>query len=383
MADLTAEDLATMIRDGGSENRSLEFKGCLPGQSSDDKLEFLKDVAAMANAGGGRLLYGVVDKRDENGRATGIAAAAPGAKESNLGEAILRLEQILRGGGIAPRIPGLRFYQVPGNGPDPVLVLEVPRSWLAPHMVCLDNKQLFYSRHGNGNFRLDVTQIRDAFLRSAGVETRLRRFFEERLSRILAEETPVSLVPGARIVLHLLPLAAFDGSNSLEVVEIRKKRDLFAPNLSEYRYNIDGTVLHAYREREGHRAYVQVFRSGAIESVLTDEGYEAFGSRRIRIGTAEQDLQTFLVGQLRGLAMLEVGPPFVLTGALLKAKGISIGGLQDGFPGDPKLVVDRDVVILPDVAIEVPDMDPKDALRPILEAMFNASGYLRPKDLGE
>jgi hypothetical protein len=378
MADLTAEELAAMVREGESENRSLEFKEHLPGLEPKEKLEFLIDIAAMANAGGGRLLYGVVDKRDEHGSSTGVADAAPGVHEQNVGKAVLRLEQILHGAGIQPRVPGCRFYLVAGAGPDPVVVLEVPRSWLAPHMVCLDDRQLFYSRHGSGNFRLDVKQIREAFLASEGVETRMRRFRDERLAKIVAHETPVPLMPGVRFVMHLLPIAAFSGTTQLDPRAIVKQMHSFAPNSSYVRYNIDGTVHYPGTHGDSNRSYVQVFRNGAVESVLGDVGREEVDFWFIPIRNVEEELVRLLSGQLQALDALGVPAPLSLTGAILNAKGFIIPVTPGPFSDWERRKIDRDVVLLPDIMLEDLTGKAEETLRPLFEATYQAGGYLRP-----
>jgi predicted HTH transcriptional regulator len=53
------------------ESSTLEFKAMLPQSAPDDKpkQEFLKDVAALANAGGGDIVYGI---SEVNGKANAL-----------------------------------------------------------------------------------------------------------------------------------------------------------------------------------------------------------------------------------------------------------------------------------------------------------------------
>jgi Putative DNA-binding domain len=53
------------------ESATLEFKAMLPQSAPDDKSkqEFLKDVAALANAGGGDVVYGI---SEVNGKANAL-----------------------------------------------------------------------------------------------------------------------------------------------------------------------------------------------------------------------------------------------------------------------------------------------------------------------
>ncbi|MCK5240903.1 ATP-binding protein [bacterium] len=48
-----------MISNQIQESRTIEYKESLPGNSDQDKREFLADISSFANAAGGDLLYGI------------------------------------------------------------------------------------------------------------------------------------------------------------------------------------------------------------------------------------------------------------------------------------------------------------------------------------
>jgi hypothetical protein len=376
MAQLMADDIKAMIRNKEHETRSLDFKQELPGPTDSDKVEFLSDVAAMANAGGGRLLFGVEEERDANGQPTGVAGAAPGIEDKNPGQAILRLEQILQRG-LEPRVPGCRFHQFAGFEKGPVIVLEVPRSWLAPHMVCHQERQLFYSRHGSGKYRLDVAEIRAAFLASEGVETKMRRFRDERLGRIVADDTPVKLKTGPRCAVYLVPLEALSGATSLDPRKIVEQYPLLAPLLFSWRFNIDGVVFHGGSRDETCEEFVQVFRTGAIESVIADYWFTDGDEPHLAAKLLEGRLEGLVARQLEGLAAVGVNAPVVLFGALLNARGFCVP-VQQRIVTRRHHTFDRDVVMLPDGLCEDLGQDSRELLRPLFEAIYQASGYMRP-----
>jgi len=367
-----------MVRDGETESRSLDFKEAFPGSAQSDRLEFLKDVAAMANAAGGRILFGIAEKRDDSGRPTGAAGAAPGVIEPNVGQATLRLEQIIRSG-IEPRIQGCRFYEVTLPDGPRIVVLDIPRSWLAPHMVCLEGKQLFYARRGTGNHPLDVGEIRSAFLASEAMGTKMRRFRDERLGRIWAEETPIALPPGVRFVLHLLPFEAFAGVARMDIRTMAEQSRMVAPDFSYRRFNIDGVLRFPWVGPNGPEGYVQLFQTGIIESVLAVDDLPYRGRRGIAIGMVEERLRKLFVAQVKGLATMGISPPVVVEGAILNAKGIVLPLRTDDFPDEVEhRAIDRDVVNLPDILLENLTEDPEVALQSIFEAIYQASGCLRP-----
>jgi len=58
---ITTADIQSLIDNQVAENRSMEYKEALPGNSDDEKKEFLADLSSFANAGGGDIIYGLVE----------------------------------------------------------------------------------------------------------------------------------------------------------------------------------------------------------------------------------------------------------------------------------------------------------------------------------
>ena len=84
-----------------------------------------------------------------------------------------------------------------------------------------------HSRSSAGKYPMDVGEVRRAFVLSEGVADRIRAFRAERLSRVVAGETPVAIEGTSRVVLHVVPISAFDSPAS--VVDL----DIYRPPLSE------------------------------------------------------------------------------------------------------------------------------------------------------
>ncbi|MFC5644994.1 ATP-binding protein [Kitasatospora cinereorecta] len=110
------------------EAEDLDWKEAVD-DGKDSAKEFGKDVAAMANTAGGVIVYGV----REDG--AGHAAELVGLTNPH------PLVQSLRGkaGMVRPFVPALRIHAVPLNPPghagDHAIVVEIPRSPDAPHLV--------------------------------------------------------------------------------------------------------------------------------------------------------------------------------------------------------------------------------------------------------
>ena len=145
MSDLRGEVIRNLVDHRVAERKDLDYKEKLPGGTDSDKREFLADVVSLANTGGGHIVYGVAERRDSDGHATGEPERVQGLKD-NLDQAQLRLDQIIRSG-VSPRVAGITWRVVDDLGADgPVLVLHVPRSYQAPHMMSYGGASRFYAR---------------------------------------------------------------------------------------------------------------------------------------------------------------------------------------------------------------------------------------------
>lgn len=186
---------------GVAEGREIEFKRELPGGSEGDKKEFLADVCSFANAGGGDILYGVQ-------AADGVAVGVPGVSPPDADAELLRLDAVVRSG-LDPRVTvGMRAVPLLAGGR--VFVVRVPRSFARPHAVSYKGRFRFHSRGAAGKFEMDVAQIRASVLGSESLHERVRSFRAERLAAVAADRGPVELRGGGVLVLHALPLSAFD-----------------------------------------------------------------------------------------------------------------------------------------------------------------------------
>ena len=375
---VTTEDVKALLANEVPENRLLEYKESLPGNSDSDKKEFLADVSAFANAAGGDLLYGVVERRDADGKTTGIPNSVPGLVNINSDEEIRRLESMIQMG-LEPRIVGLRVKPVDGGHEGPVILIRVPRSFNAPHMVTFKNHSRFYSRNSAGKYPLDVTEIRAAFALSENLTERIRRFRDERVGRIVADETPLPLTQTAKLVLHVVPVTSLALGTTLD----HQSLETFGKQLSpintrgyDYRYNFDGFLTHGTTDGSGrHQAYTQLFRTGTVEAVNAWLLAVDDGKPEIPGGFLEREIVRTLQIYFPWLAELGFEPPMVVMLSLLGIRGgivdaRSLGHFQ--FRGYP---IDRDVLLLPDVLLTDSSEDVATLLRPVFDAIWQAAGW--------
>lgn len=387
--EIEKSDIDALIANSVRENRQLDYKETTPGASDDEKREFLSDVCSFANAAGGFILYGVREQRDDNNQATGIPGAPLGLSGVNIDAEALRLQNILRDG-VDPRIPTVQFRAIEGFSEGPVLALRIARSWASPHVVTFKNLSRFYSRNSNGKFQMDSREIRAAFALSESVPERIRRFRDDRLSQIVADETPIAIPSRSKLVLHMIPVSAIEPGaqvnlrrDELEWLKAPSPPQVTGAREYRWRFNLDGFLMYD-QVYEGQdiplvcRSYVQLFRSGIIEAVqVLDHPLGDFISQNFEPLFAQTF--SFYIHQLR---MLGIEPPIFMLISLLGVKGYRLWVHNDEFSRKLQaegetLPFDKDTMLLPDILVEEYGAKDVDVLRPAFHALWQAGGWSR------
>lgn len=239
----------------------------------------------------------------------------------------------------------------------------------------------FYSRNSAGKYPLDVAELRIAFALSETTAARIRNFRMERLGMIVAGETPVPLDDGAKIVLHSVPLGAFDPAMRIDMASMSEDQrqlltPLYTPRL-EYRqrYNFDGFLTFAeLQDSPSTHSYLQIFRNGIIEAVeallLNSEQ-----DKRILIAPFERELLTTTPRFLQLQQCVDVEPPLLVMLTLLGVSDYSITVDPIRYRQQPRHVIDRDVLPIPEVLVENFQCDISAVMRPLFDAVWNAAGW--------
>lgn len=368
--DITKADIDALLAGGVAEGRTIEYKLVLPGNSDKDKKEFLADFSSFANAGGGDLLFGVNAPR-------GIPTDIPGLDTSDPDAEIQRLDSLMQTA-IDPRVPGVRIKGINGFPRGPVLLVRIPQSWNSPHMVTFKNTSRFFTRNSAGKYQMDVTEIRAGFLMAEAIPERIRRFRDDRLSKIVAGETPFSMNSGAKMILHLLPVFSFSKPTTVDVLSVSYnfgQLPLMATNGFDGRMNLDGCVTY-WQPKDGPcYSYTQLFRSGAIEAVngLTLTRKEP-GIPSI---SYEEELIRVTDAYLKLFSQLDIEPPIIVMLSMVGVKNFKMIVNLRYTMSRQTLVIDRDVLLLPEVVIKNLSEEPATALRPIFDAVWQSAGFER------
>ena len=383
------QDIDALIDDIVLESKTIDYKEKLPGNSDADRSEFLADVSSFGNASGGDIIYGMKAAVDENGKKTGAAEAVVPIVGKTADEAKLRLENVIRDG-VAPRMR-VQIKEIVGWDNDTsgfVILVRIPKSFASPHMVIFKGSSRFFSRNSAGKYRLDVHDLRTAFLATESQGERIKRFRQDRLGKIVADETPVVLLSPDRLVLHVIPIGSFLNNERLDLSDQRGLQTLFPPvgcRGWNTRYNLDGflTDSGARKDGEGHNGYCQLFFDGSLESVFSDMlRRHSDGPDFIASIAYEKYLIEAVMFYLKGYKQIGLVPPVAISLALLGFKG---SVMYTGAPYFPYELhpIDRDTVILPDVVIDKLDIDVPHAMKPMFDAVWNACGFPRSQNYDE
>ena len=373
IGEIAEEDLQALVDNRVPESKTVEYKRILPGNTASAKIELLADVSSFANASGGDIVVGVSEDRE-----TGTPETLEGLSIENPDQEVLRLEDIIRSG-IEPKIPSLTVRPIRQSNGRVCLIIRVGRSWITPHRVVLGGHDKFYSRSSAGKYPMDVAELRVAFNLSEMATERIRNFKLDRISNIVADETPVPLNDSAKIVLHLLPLISFSPGQVYDVREISshpmKLPPLGLSGGANSRYNIDGFLTYFEYQGDKCQSYTQLFRNGVVEGVDAHTLRVRTGRPTIPSVSFEQRLIKSLTDYLSALKILNVEPPVFMFLTLVGVKGYLMGMDTWRYEIDEFYPIDRDILQLPEVVIENYDGSVAKLLKPCFDSVWNACGF--------
>lgn len=157
---LTDEILNAAVEAGAVEASDLDWKSKLPPLKGLPQTDFPKDVAAMANSGGGAIVFGVTETQKA---ATGRVDVGP------LDEVHERALHSAAVTAISPPVFGLTVHRLGSEGSRAVVV-EVPASVDGPHLI-------YRNEYFGAPVRNDADTV---WMKERQIEAMYRARFEER-----------------------------------------------------------------------------------------------------------------------------------------------------------------------------------------------------------
>jgi len=166
---VTADDLKTLI--GESESQNLLFRAQPYAADEAGRLDMLRDVSALANATGGHLLIG--GRADNRGRLAAVDGVPDGAATAQdiIAQCAEHVEE---------KIMGLGAVALDSGKAKQAVLVFVPESVAAPHMVAFKGTQEFWKRYGPARNRMGVAEIRAACLASGSLVHKADELHDQR-----------------------------------------------------------------------------------------------------------------------------------------------------------------------------------------------------------
>lgn len=212
-----------------AETSDMDYKQILPDKGDKASEEFAKDVAAMANSGGGVLVFGVAEHRG-TGEAEKITPVGVNEHQQR------RLRQ-LAATRVHPMVTNLQFVPLPDES-DPsqgVLVMVVPASSDAPHTIGQQGRLGIPYRDGPETRWMNEAQLerayRERFTRTDSHRNRLisaERQLRDRIdldvsawvTAVMIPQTPLPAVQPSLKRAEVSPLFEASIQRSSEVLPV-------------------------------------------------------------------------------------------------------------------------------------------------------------------
>jgi hypothetical protein len=260
LRDIAEADVRQIIDAQLEEHLQLEYKSALYENNERGHKEFLQDICMFANAGGGILLIGISEQRDDSGQPTGLPDPA-----AQLGIDIPNPEGVLQGydarvvASIDERLP-LESYPIPVANADNryVIAMRVPNSLSKPHRVHYQGRTYFPSRRERHRYEMDVREIKEMVMRTASRLEESERTLKAALQNLVRQYGFHDLVIGSLPVFQqnfMLDIRA------PEVLEAVSRFHLGNGNRVQPEFTFDG--LRRQIRGEQH-SFVQIRRDGLI-----------------------------------------------------------------------------------------------------------------------
>lgn len=206
---------------------------------------------------------------------------------------------------------------------------------------------------------------------------RTNKFRTERLAEISAGNTPAKLESGLKAILHFVPLSAF---HLVDLRDMQAVGNCYSGGTPIYgstiiqpdpHFNFDGVaycdVVDPHNPKSVSRCYIQFFRNGAIEVVVSFPALN--GTKSLPNAAFVGAMQKSLGLCLNLSKQLGVNPPAFACLTLTEVKGWAIW-TKTGGPFTQE--IKRDILPVPEKMIESNTASASDILKPVFDIVWQA-----------
>jgi|CXWL01.1.fsa_nt_gi hypothetical protein len=351
---MTPQEIESLVDARRPEGPRLEYKRELPGPTDTDKLEFLADVVAMANAGGGYILFGIADEDGAAAEITGVTASE---------ELIQRLGNFVRDG-VEPRLPRVAITTVRVCDKD-ILELSIPLSYARPHWVSFKSKNRFYMRHNADKVPMSIDEVRSSFLQAGEAVERAVAWRRARAEELLHIPTQRHVT----VAMHLVPLihATLESARLTPSFETMRLLRTLLSETSNFRPNYLGSFSASPLENDAYYDYVQVYRDLRVEAVF-EGGVNLDGRKGLWASQMEGKINAWLEAARPWFATVNYPlPTAVFLSIIAVQPTVLMEGLRPATSSELVLLFEPTV-------INNPDFDAAGIMRPAYDHIWQSYG---------
>ncbi len=345
----TLEDLRVLVESQTDEGPYLDFKSCESFREPDRaKNEISKDVSAFANAGGGAIVYGILE--DGSRRAAQLEI---GVDRTTMTKEWI--DQVIHSR-IHPRIDGIRINPIPSDEAGRFLyVISIPQSKRGPHQA---GDKKFYTRRNFLSEPMEEYEIRDVLTRERAPDLTVQFYFRRlgaRIHRFLLDWGNPETVHTLEVNAALRNEGGGQIQNALVLLYVEQR---LQPETSQPAVNHRDLVL----VREGRRIAVRIW-----EIQWRPRGLSLFPG--IEYLLLDQELQV----HFKSPWLEEPDPPFILWEARAPSMEPKAGQVRLVREGDS-------VIVRPDSAVTPFDLEREPAGRDFMRQPDRALAPRLPSD---
>jgi hypothetical protein len=213
---------------------------------------------------------------------------------------------------------------------------------------------------------------------------RLRQFHDERVQKIASGSAAVQMLGNGAVILHLLPFGALDNRQGSSFDELSRNPNMFSPmggSVLDHEINYEGLLTGSNRDglSKPQRAYVMVFRSGAVEAVASSL-YRGRDERFLLLPDIQRMILNGTALYANALAHFGVDAPMAVFVALIGVRGKELlhNAVDGAFWEDlPSGTLTHERLDFSECMIESLPIEAEGcakALKPIFDHLANAAG---------
>ena len=371
----TKSDLDKLIEANVSEGIQIEFKKELTIDANNDKKEFISDITALANTEGGVLFIGIEERKDDNGKNTGVADKITPIKISNVDQLIQKINNFIRSG-TNPPLTNVHINPIEIEANKYVLVFTINPTIDLPVMNTVNKTNKFYKRTSVGKYPVEVYELSEMFNKSQTNRDRIQKFISDRHNKVRYSKIIPTLDTVGSFFLHLSPISTrnkIDFSDSSLLGKIRDNTELLTCGHSNQIYNIDGYLLSRSNKDNVLIDYLQIFRNGTFEfyssRLLKNPNppkKDIFG-KRIEGAILKTIMSAFDI-----LDALELNTSLLINISMFDTNGILL--YSNSLSGDER--INQDEIHLPSIILNKQNKyELGNSLKSIFDTLWQASGH--------